>query len=219
MAETVPILRHWILLKMLCARGQGRTLRELAAETGCSQKTIYRDLLLLRRVGFAVEEAKSDHGRKHWLIRQPAGVPALSFTLTATAVPTLPTGGEPPRRPTDAPPSEGKNRTLYLGGAGVAAGAAAVAGLWWASRQSELSECRDANTSPTEICNNESTLRKQRNAAMAGTLVLAGTAVTLAVIGLLQSPGEEQTTRNATGTRGQLACLPGPGAVSCALSF
>lgn len=79
MAETVPILRQWLLLKMLSARRQGVTLREMADETGCSQKTIRRDLLLLTRVGFPVDETTADHGRKHWRIAEPHGGPAMTF--------------------------------------------------------------------------------------------------------------------------------------------
>lgn len=79
MAETLPILRQWLLLKVLSTRRQGVTLRQMAAETGCSQKTIRRDLDTLRQVGFVLTCTESDRGRKHWRLADPSGHSALSF--------------------------------------------------------------------------------------------------------------------------------------------
>lgn len=87
MAETVPMLRQWLLLKALSSRRQGITLREMAAETGCSLKTIRRDLNTLQRVGFPLAQIESDHGRKHWRLDaahldSPPGEAALTFNIT-----------------------------------------------------------------------------------------------------------------------------------------
>ena len=71
MATPSPLSRQWRLLEQLSSRPQGMTVKELVASTGVSDKTIRRDLALLRQVGFDVEETVEKHGRKLWRIRQP----------------------------------------------------------------------------------------------------------------------------------------------------
>ncbi len=56
------------------------TLREMAAEHGVTERTIYRDLATLQHVGFPLEERESDHGRKHWRLGNASSSPPLSFT-------------------------------------------------------------------------------------------------------------------------------------------
>ncbi|MCI0380209.1 MAG: WYL domain-containing protein [Gemmataceae bacterium] len=85
MPDQPAILRHWILLRSLGARRQGATLRDLAAEHGTSEKTIHRDLVLLRRLGFPLVHATGDHGRRHWKLDGTAGLAQLSFTLEEAA--------------------------------------------------------------------------------------------------------------------------------------
>ncbi len=85
MPEQPTILRHWLLLRSLGARRQGATLRDLADENGVSQKTILRDLELLRRLGFQLVYEAGDHGRKHWRLAGGGGLPQLSFTLEEAA--------------------------------------------------------------------------------------------------------------------------------------
>ena len=51
-----PLVRQWIVLQSLCSRGRWLTVRELADESGVSEKTIRRDLATLRSVGFPIEE-------------------------------------------------------------------------------------------------------------------------------------------------------------------
>ena len=46
-------------------------MEEAAQAAGKDQKTIRRDLILLRKAGFDLEETVEDHGRKRWRIRQP----------------------------------------------------------------------------------------------------------------------------------------------------
>jgi len=82
MADTTPMLRQWMLLRILGARRYGVTLREMAEETGVSQKTIGRDLKLLQQVGFQVSKLVSDHGRKHWKLQAANGSAEFSFNLT-----------------------------------------------------------------------------------------------------------------------------------------
>jgi proteasome accessory factor B len=84
-ADQPPLLRQWTLLRSLGARRQGATLRELADEHGVNPKTIHRDLVLLRRLGFPLEHLTSDHGRKHWRLDGLPGLAQLSFTLEEAA--------------------------------------------------------------------------------------------------------------------------------------
>lgn len=79
------IIRHWILLRSLGARRQGATLRELAAEHAVNQKTIHRDLLLLRSLGFPLVHETGERGRKHWRLDGKPGIAQLSFTLEEAA--------------------------------------------------------------------------------------------------------------------------------------
>lgn len=85
MADSTQLLRQWTLLRMLSARRQGVTLKELAAEAGVSQKTVQRDLNLLRRLAFPIDEIVGDHGRKHWTMSAAGGLPGLGFTLEEAA--------------------------------------------------------------------------------------------------------------------------------------
>jgi proteasome accessory factor B len=85
MADTLPLLRQWSVLKTLSARRHGATLRELAEEANVTQKTISRDLALLRHVGFPIREIVGPHGRKQWTLAQDGGTIPLGFTLEEAA--------------------------------------------------------------------------------------------------------------------------------------
>ncbi len=85
MPDQPAILRHWMLLRTLGARRQGATLRDLAADFGVNEKTIHRDLLLLRRLGFPLVHSTSNHGRRHWKLDGKSGLAQLSFTLEEAA--------------------------------------------------------------------------------------------------------------------------------------
>ncbi len=85
MSDQPALLRQWTLLRSLGARRHGATLRELAAEARVSSKTIFRDLSLLRDLGFPLIDQASDHGRKHWKLDGQAGLLQLSFTLEEAA--------------------------------------------------------------------------------------------------------------------------------------
>ena len=82
MPDTSPIVRQWQLLNALSNRREGVTVRAMADEHSVSQKTVRRDLLLLRRIGLPLEEAEEDYGRKVWKITEPHTRPPLGFTLT-----------------------------------------------------------------------------------------------------------------------------------------
>ena len=68
MAGNSPLVRQWILLRTLGVRRFGVTLKEMAEETGVSEKTISRDLETFRQVGFPLKETAEDFGRKKWSI-------------------------------------------------------------------------------------------------------------------------------------------------------
>lgn len=85
MSDIEPLVRQWQLLRTLKSRQHGATIKELATEFRVSQKTIGRDLNLLRRLAFPIVEAVGEHGRKSWMMSDISGLPALSFTLEEAA--------------------------------------------------------------------------------------------------------------------------------------
>lgn len=85
MVESAQLMRQWRILQILSHRKQGATLRELAEETEVSNRTISRDITLLKTVGFPLMEVISDHGRKQWKIAREGGITRLHFTLEETA--------------------------------------------------------------------------------------------------------------------------------------
>ncbi len=68
--EPHPLVRQWRILKLLTYSTKGFTVKELATLSGMSEKTVRRDLIFLRRVGFDMSETVGEHGRKQWRIRQ-----------------------------------------------------------------------------------------------------------------------------------------------------
>jgi predicted DNA-binding transcriptional regulator YafY len=66
MHDNSPLLRQWKVIMSFLARSDGISVQELAAEHAVNDKTIRRDLTLLRRSGFSLEETLSAHGRKLW---------------------------------------------------------------------------------------------------------------------------------------------------------
>ena len=71
MGHDTALVRQWLIIKMLSARRQGATVRELAKELGVSEKTIRRDLQTFGQVGFPLEEEVGAHGRKSWRLAGP----------------------------------------------------------------------------------------------------------------------------------------------------
>ena len=62
------LARQWRLLKLLAFAPKGFTVKELEAVSGVSEKTVRRDLALLKHVGFDVSETVGDFGRKAWRV-------------------------------------------------------------------------------------------------------------------------------------------------------
>lgn len=81
MADTQPLVRQWLLLRMLTSRRQGVSVRELSEELGVVQKTIRRDLQTLARVGFPLAENTGEFGRKFWSLANGEACPDLQFDL------------------------------------------------------------------------------------------------------------------------------------------
>ena len=64
------LARQWRLLKLMAFAPKGFTLKELTAVAGVSEKTVRRDLALLKETGFDVAETVEDFGRKVWRVRR-----------------------------------------------------------------------------------------------------------------------------------------------------
>ena len=81
MARASPLVRQWALLRTLCGRHQGVTVREMAEETGVNEKTIRRDLEAFEQAGFPLEETVCARGLKKWRIDPKKNHPGLSFAF------------------------------------------------------------------------------------------------------------------------------------------
>ena len=64
--ESGTLSRQLRLMRILASRRLGVTVEELASEFGVSSKTIRRDLNRFREVGFPLDEAIEEHGRRRW---------------------------------------------------------------------------------------------------------------------------------------------------------
>ncbi|MCO6459368.1 MAG: WYL domain-containing protein [Pirellulaceae bacterium] len=81
MKNDPPLVRQWLLIKILAARRQGATVGELTGEMRVSMKTIRRDLVALRNAGFPLEEQAGEYGRKSWSLDAQWPRTDLSFTF------------------------------------------------------------------------------------------------------------------------------------------
>lgn len=79
MGRQSPLIRQWILLRALCARGYGATVKELAEELGVGEKTIRRDLETFQTAGFPLVETIEQFGRKKWRINPDKHQPGMCF--------------------------------------------------------------------------------------------------------------------------------------------
>lgn len=78
MAGQNSLVRQWTVLRVLCGRRMGATVKELAEEAGVNEKTIRRDLATFQTAGFPLEETVGPHGRKSWRL-SAAAQPPLGF--------------------------------------------------------------------------------------------------------------------------------------------
>lgn len=81
MGKQSALVRQWILLKVLSVRNDGLTVGELAREMEVSEKTIRRDLSTFKTVGFPIDEATGNYGRKSYRLDSGWGKPDLAFTF------------------------------------------------------------------------------------------------------------------------------------------
>ena len=81
MPEDSPLVRQWIVLRTLCSRRHGATVKEMVQEMGVSEKTIRRDLETFQRAGFPLEETVGEYGRKKWRIDPAKSQPGIAFTF------------------------------------------------------------------------------------------------------------------------------------------
>ena len=81
MPEESPLVRQWIVLRMLCSHRLGVTVKELVQEMDVSEKTIRRDLETFQQAGFPLEETVGDYGRKKWRIDPAKSQPGMTFTF------------------------------------------------------------------------------------------------------------------------------------------
>lgn len=81
-ANSVPLLRQWRLIKALSTTRMGLTVRDMADLSEVSPKTIRRDLDLFRSLGLPLEEIIADHrGTKRWRLGDWENAPAMTLTF------------------------------------------------------------------------------------------------------------------------------------------
>jgi proteasome accessory factor B len=66
-ARNAEVIRQWNILRSIEAARYGRTVHDLADETGVSTRTIYRDLGALQEVGFPLVDQERDN-RRYWTL-------------------------------------------------------------------------------------------------------------------------------------------------------
>lgn len=76
MKERATIDRHWTIIRVLCSRDSGATVQELAQTARVSEKTIRRDLAVMRRMGMPMSETVGGHNAKHWKMDANRVLPA-----------------------------------------------------------------------------------------------------------------------------------------------
>jgi proteasome accessory factor B len=76
-----PLLRQWILLRILSSRWTGATIDELAQELETSPKTVRRDLCLFKRLGLPITEIREAHGRKRLRLEPRGATPPPGFAF------------------------------------------------------------------------------------------------------------------------------------------
>lgn len=67
------------LIHSLSQASDGLSVQDVAVKEGLDEKTIRRDLILLKHTGLPLEERRAKFGRKLWLIR--AGIEGVQFNL------------------------------------------------------------------------------------------------------------------------------------------
>jgi len=81
MADQLPLVRQWILLRKLCSCHYGVTIKDMVHELSVSEKTIRRDLETFQAVGFPLNETVGEFGRKTWHMEDGKSEPGLHFAF------------------------------------------------------------------------------------------------------------------------------------------
>lgn len=81
MTREKPLARQWSMLRLLSARRDGITVKEMSTELGVSEKTVRRYLHTFAQAGFPLEETTGPHGRKSWSIGLRSVHEGLSFNF------------------------------------------------------------------------------------------------------------------------------------------
>ncbi len=79
MRTSASLFRLWLLLKAISTAEAQATVKSLVKQTGVSEKTIRRDLELLRKVGFPVIESVGEFGCKSFSLQTP-DLPQVGLT-------------------------------------------------------------------------------------------------------------------------------------------
>jgi predicted DNA-binding transcriptional regulator YafY len=79
MADQLLLVRQWVLLRTLCSRHYGVTVKDMVHELNVGEKTIRRDLETFRAAGFPLKETVGDYGRKTWHIEAGKAEPGMNF--------------------------------------------------------------------------------------------------------------------------------------------
>lgn len=109
MSDNKQIVRQLDILRTLLARTYGATYRELADESDVSERTIQRDIKVLREVGFIIEEEERDYGKKCFKLVKN-NLPPLNFPTDEIIALTFIEGIISPLE--DTPYKEAFQRTL-----------------------------------------------------------------------------------------------------------
>ena len=73
------VLRQWKILMLLDQNRMGLSPKEIAAELGTTERTVYRDLATLQEVGFTLTNEKIDNVTKYLLTRPLGHLSQLNF--------------------------------------------------------------------------------------------------------------------------------------------
>ena len=135
--------------------------------------------------------------------------PVAAAPAARTATAALPASPVAPERGEPRAAGDGSPLPWFIASGVLAAGGVGT-GIWWANRASALSECE-----PKEIfCAQKTAVGRERNVAIAATVVLGAGAITALVVGLLNTGGDDQAEPQAA-----LQCRPGLAGGRCQWTF
>lgn len=78
-SPNTPLIRQWQLLEWLASTSTGVRVAQAAKAFDVDTKTIRRDLVLLKHLGFELKETVEGPGRKAWRIDKPPKMPKTAW--------------------------------------------------------------------------------------------------------------------------------------------